>query len=155
MHLDGRPQNPLKIFGLVIGKYDFAFIYFLLFTIFAVVLFLEIRQFRITMDQYEDEFKAENDFRLITLFPWLASPFHLSWVGPFCFAAAILFGLFEVAYITLGHLHGSTFLAGEGLSPAVYGYYLGSLGAASFWPAASCCFFTWKDIRYIRARVKP
>lgn len=109
-----RPASPVDgrqafdIFGLTIYPEYLSLISGILFGIFIVVLFLQVRLLRGAVLRAShgkrDEFVAVAD--LVWNYPWITSPFHALKTGTYLFWGIVFAGFCFIATIALSHILG-------------------------------------------------
>jgi hypothetical protein len=150
---DRVPGSPMKIFNIDIYPHYFSLVYGLLFLAFIFVMYLGIRNLRITIEKHENDYSKETDSRIISLFPWLTSPFHKSKFGPTSFVFAIWMGFTILAIVTISHFLGINAPERKIIEIWTYKYFIGSVDAISFVICLVLAFMARRDINLIKNKL--
>ena len=91
-----RGDDPIEILGIKAYPHYYSLIFGIMFLAFIIVLAFRINLLKVTIEKYKQHFQKQTDSELITLYPWIASPFHQSELGKVIFLLFIIFGLTNV-----------------------------------------------------------
>ena len=114
----GYEQTELRVFDFVVHPVYFSAIIGLLFALFVVVLFLQMRFVSSALDHARGRHSELCDEALegIRHFPWIACPFHASRLGLIIFWVLLILGCLILYGVSLSHILGETWSR----SPSVF-----------------------------------
>ena len=147
-----QDYKPIEILGMEIHSHYFSFLYGVLFLIFISVLYFRLNLLKITFERLGNGFQKQNDSELVTLYPWIASPFHQSRRAAVTFWVFIGAGLLYLLWLASWHYAGLGFdeLPEDVIDLCIYRYFIGSVDIVAFLVGCVCTFFIAKGIRAIR-----
>ncbi len=147
-----RPDDgePLVILGITAHEQYVSLVYAVLFLAFSYVLFRRIGLLMFTVQKYQDELCKPSNGDLITMFPWLASPFHQSKSGIRDFWFVILIGLAFLGYVAVMHYAAPCMTFPNRISRIMFRWSIGSSATISFVTSLVVLCMAHKYIREIR-----
>ncbi len=146
----GLVQEKMKIFDLVVYPEYVSAIIGILFGLFVVILYLQIRLLKIGLQKYvhAEHKECHHVATTVLYFPWVASPFHASKVGWVLFWCGIGSGCLVVLWVVVAHVLELI----ETSSPKVFQ----AIGYFDFVILAMALFVLWSvknNVREIRQMV--
>jgi hypothetical protein len=146
--------DTVEFLGIEVEPEHFSLLYGVLFLVFIVVLCLRISLFNITIERTGQSLSEQGDSGLVTLYPWIASPFHRS-----CHIGAIFWLLIGVGLLYVGWLAIWHYSAGLGTLCGTFGddfyfrFTVGAVDNVAFLAGSALTFWMAKRIRAIRGRL--
>jgi len=96
----------VEVFKFPVRVEYFSLIYGVLFGVFVLILFLEIRLLRSTFTSID--FKKDDDSRKLAekvrYYPWITSPFQDAWFARFLFWSTFGVGYFQIGKLVKAHV---------------------------------------------------
>jgi hypothetical protein len=96
----------IDMFGIKAHLHYYSLIFALLYSAFTMLILAGVDLLRTTAERYQDLLKTDSESEIITLYPWMASPFHERPGGSMIFWGFLLFAYANCAWLAFAHLSG-------------------------------------------------
>jgi hypothetical protein len=143
-------EKRIEILDIPVQRHHVSLLFGILFLIFISVLYFRINLLKTTVKSHGKRLREQSGSELITLYPWIASPFHHSRRVAVTFWVFVGAGLGYVAWLAIWHYTAGFGTVPKEIADCYFRFVIGSVDVVAFLSGSAFTFFIAKDIREIK-----